>query len=357
MKKIIVIDFSQIDGFSGFGEIVRNFCPRLAQMELPDIHLVYIVPKKHCGEFGSHIDYIACENFKREAEPYRHTADLWHLTNQQSTYRLFGKKSIQLLTVHDLNYLHEKHGIHLLRHKIRMPWIIRRSDAITVISDYVKKDVEAHIPFLNKEPLVIYNGISDVEKMPRRQPAFVKDEVEKFFICIGHVREKKNIHTVVPMMKYFPDHKLYLCGANHWAYADKIRSMIAPEDQHRIILTGKIDDAEKCWLYAHAQALMFPSRLEGFGIPVLEAMRFGTKVFSSRFSCLPEICSTHASYWDSYEPQDMARIVSEGLSGWDRNGMAAQAAATYSKTFNYDRYTREYVALYRQLLGLESSSK
>ena len=352
MEKIVVIDFSQIDGFSGFGEIVRNFCPRLAKTHLPDMHFVFILPKKHCGAFGDHIDYIACENFKREAEPFRQTADLWHLTNQQSSYRLFGKKAIQLLTVHDLNYLHEKHGIHLLRHKIRMPWIIRRSDAIEVISDYVKKDVEAHIPFLNKEPMVIYNGISDVENQPRRQPSFVKDEQEHFFICIGQVREKKNIHTVVPMMKYFPDHKLYICGANHWGYADKIRSMIAPEDRERIVLTGKIDDAEKCWLYAHADALLFPSRLEGFGIPVLEAMRFGTKVFSSRYSCLPEICSSHASYWDSYEPEAMAKVVRDGLQDWSREGAAAQEAATYSRTFNYDRYTREHIALYRQLLGL-----
>ena len=128
--------------------------------------------------------------------------------------------------------------------------------------------------------------------------------------------------------------------------------MIAPADRDRILLTGKISDDEKRWLYAHAEALLFPSRLEGFGIPVLEAMRFGTKVFSSRYSCLPEICSVHASYWDSYEPEAMARVVREGLAGWSRQGAAAEAAKAYSQSFNYDRYTREYVALYRRLLGV-----
>ena len=166
------------------------------------------------------------------------------------------------------------------------------------------------------------------------------------------MREKKNIHTLVPMMRHFPGHKLFVCGANHWAYADHIRSLIAPKDEGRILLTGKISNEEKCWLYAHAEALLFPSRLEGFGIPVLEAMRFGTKVFSSRYSCLPEICSTHASYWDSYEPKAMAKVVEEGLAGWSRDGAAATAAKAYSQSFNYDRYTQEYVALYRQLLGV-----
>ena len=103
---------------------------------------------------------------------------------------------------------------------------------------------------------------------------------------------------------------------------------------------------------AHAEALLFPSKLEGFGIPVLETMRFGTKVFSSRYSCLPEVCSTHASYWDSYEPEAMAQVVKIGMEGWSRNGEEALKAKNYSKNFNYDRYTAEYLSLYKRLLGL-----
>ena len=350
--KNVLVDFSNYDALSGFGEIVRNYCRRLAVADVPDMHFVFIIPKKHIGEFGPHIDYIATENRKREIRRYPNHIDLWHATDQQFGYRRHTKGTLQLLTVHDLNYLYEKHGIHLLRHKVEMPWLIHRSDAITVISEYVKKDVEKHIPFLDKEPQVIYNGIDDVEAHPRKQPSFVKDEHAPFFLCIGHVREKKNIHTVVPMMKYFPNHHLYICGANHWAYADKIRSMVAPEDKDRIVLTGKIADEEKCWLMAHADALLFPSKLEGFGIPVLEAMRFGTKVFSSRFSCLPEVCSTHASYWDSYEPEAMAEVVREGLEGWSRDGQEAVDARAYSRTFNYDHYTEQYIALYRQLLHI-----
>jgi len=350
--KTVVVDFSNLDDMSGFGEIARNYCPRLAAAQVPDLHFVFIVPEKHRGEFGSHIDYVSREHLKKEIKAFGAKIDLWHATHQQFRYRLRGKGILQLLTVHDLNYLHEKHGIHLWRHQLEMPWLIRRSDAVTVISEYVKKDIEEHIPFLNKELKVIYNGISDVENDPQTQPAFVKDERKKFFLCIGQVREKKNIHTVVPMMKYFPDHQLFICGANHWTYADMIRGMIAPEDKDRILLTGKISDAEKCWLYAHADALLFPSRLEGFGIPVLEAMRFGTKVFSSRYSCLPEVCSTHASYWDSYEPEAMAATVKEGLAHWQRDGQAATEAKAYSQSYNYDRYTQQYIHLYRQLLGL-----
>lgn len=350
--KNVLVDFSNYGDFSGFGEIARNYCPRLAVADAPGLHFIFVLPEKHCGEFGTHIDYIPKERVRQALRQYSKHIDLWHATHQQFRYRRHRKGTLQLLTVHDLNYLHEKHGIHLLRHQLEMPWLIRRSDAVTVISEYVKHDIEEHIPFLNKELKVIYNGISNVETIERVQPSFVANSSENFFLCVGQVREKKNIHVLLPMMKFFPDYKLYICGDNHWSYSGQIRNMIAPEDRHRILLTGKISNEEKCWLYAHANALLFPSRLEGFGIPVLEAMRFGTKVFSSRYSCLPEVCSTHASYWDNYEPEEMAKVVKAGLTGWSRDGKAAEEARQYSLSFNYDHYTQQYIFLYRKLLKL-----
>ena len=248
--KTVVVDFSNLDDLSGFGEIARNYAPRLAKVSdaLLTLHFIFIVPERHKGEFGSHIDYVSREHLKRDIKPYAHHIDLWHATHQQFKYRMHGKGIHQLLTVHDLNYLHEKHGIHLLKHKLKMPLMIRRSDTVTVISEYVKHDVEAHIPLLNKELQVIYNGISDVEQQEQRKPAFAGD-TDKFFLCIGQVREKKNLHTLIPVMQYFPQHKLFICGANHWSYADTLRALIAPADRERILLTGKIADDEKCWLW------------------------------------------------------------------------------------------------------------
>lgn len=349
--KNIVVDFSALDDMCGFGEIARNYCPRLACMQFPDMHFIFILPERHKGEFGEHIDYVARENLKTEIKRFP-DIDLWHATDQQFRYRRHHKGTLQLLTVHDLNYLREKHGIHLLKHKLRTPWIIRRSDYVTVISQYVKDDIHRNIPSVKKDMQVIYNGIADDEKGTQQRPAFVHDDHECFFFTIGQVRRKKNFHTLVPMMKYFPAHRLFICGDDHWDYSDEIRNMISEADKDRIIVTGKITNEEKRWLYAHSEAFLFPSTLEGFGIPVLEAMRYGTRVVSSRCTCLPEVCGPHAAYWDDFTPEHMAEVVRKAIDGWNRNGEDALAAAAYSMSFNYDRYTQEYVALYRKLLGL-----
>jgi glycosyltransferase involved in cell wall biosynthesis len=113
-----------------------------------------------------------------------------------------------------------------------------------------------------------------------------------------------------------------------------------------------ISDEEKLWLYAHCDAFLFPSTLEGFGIPVLEAMRFGARVVSSRHTCLPEVCACHAAYWSSSDPEHMAEVVRKAINGWDRQSAQAAAARQHSLQFSYDHYTKQYVQLYCQLLGI-----
>lgn len=354
----VVVDFSHLSDLNGFGEIARNYAPLLAQMGQSDMHLIYIVPDDLVGAYGSHIDYIR-RNHKRE--DLRHLdkhIDLWHATDQQYRMRGGDSKTIQLLTVHDLNFLREKSGLHRWRHIVQLNWRMRHSHHLTCISRYVKNDILTHYKTGDKPIDVIYNGIASQESEPRQRPAFIKSDDEPFFFTIGQIREKKNFQTLVPMMRFFPGHRLYICGDDHFAFAQQLRQLIIDEDEvqgtsceDRILLTGKIKDEEKRWLYDHAQAFLFPSRLEGFGIPVLEAMRYRCKVFSSRYSSLPEICSSHATYWDDYSPEAMAEVVRESIKTWRKDSQEASEAKVYSEGFNYQKYTKEYVALYRQLLA------
>lgn len=348
--KNVVVDFSHIGAMCGFGEIARNYCPRLAAADVPGVHFIFIVPKSFIGKFGDHIDYVSRENKQKEMKKWKGKIDLWHATDQQFSYRMRGKGIISLLTIHDLNYLKEKKGIHKIKHIVRTKWRSYCSDYITCISDYVKNDIEKNINPKDKGLRVIYNGIQDIELLEQRKPDFIADG-EKFFFTIGQIRKKKNFQVLVPMMKYFPDMKLYICGDTHFRYAKKLRTLIEAEGAGRVVLTGKISDEEKNWMFAHAQAFLFPSMFEGFGIPVLEAMRLRCKVFSSRFSSLPEVCSTHATYWDDYSPENMAKVVADGISEWRRDGKEADEAFEYSQQFNYDDYTRKYIELYTQLLA------
>ena len=353
MAHNVLVDFSHLADLNGFGEIARNYAPLLAKADLPDIHLIFIVPDDLVGSFGPNISYIRRSRKREDLRRLGMHIDLWHATDQQFHLRGGDRKTIQLLTVHDLNFLREKSGLHRWRHVVQLWWRMRRSDHLTCISRYVKDDILAHYRIGDKPLDVIYNGIAAHEDGQQQRPSFVGHEDEPFFFAIGQIREKKNFQTLVPMMHHFPHHRLYICGDDHFAFAQQLRQLIDERGEGRVVLTGKIKDEEKRWLYAHAQAFLFPSRLEGFGIPVLEAMRFRCKVFSSRYSCLPEVCDRHANYWDDYSPEAMAATVSQGLSTWRKDSEAAIAAQRYSEGFSYERYAQQYIGLYRQLLDAQ----
>ena len=348
--KNVLIDFSHYADLCGFGEIARNYMAELIQMDVPELHFVFILPKKYRGAFGDKYDYIDREDKAAQLRKYDKHIDLWHATDQLYHMRGGDKDTIQLLTVHDLNFLSEKKNIHKWKSIIRTRYRVRHSDYLTTISHYVADDIERNGFRLGKPLDVIYNGVNSDEGSLGRQPSFIANADEKFFFTIGQIREKKNFHKLVPMMKYLKDYKLYICGDDHFRFAKPLRALIESEGDGRVVLTGKISDEEKSWLYAHAAAFLFPSRLEGFGIPVLEAMRYRCKVFSSRLSSLPEVCGEHADYWDDFDPERMAEVVRNGISTWQRESQEATDCREYSLKFNYKNYAKQYVELYKKLL-------
>ena len=204
MTRRVLVDFSHYDDLCGFGEIARNYAPRLAARKVDGIRFIFVLPEKRVGLFGEHVDYIVRERKKQEASQYPHAIDLWHATDQQYNFRLCRPGMLQLLTVHDLNFMREKHGLHKLRHILQLRHRVSHSDYVTTISEYARQDLLAHVPYDASRVQVIYNGIAEVEHIVPQQPAFIADASKPFFFTIGQIREKKNFQTLVPMMQFFP---------------------------------------------------------------------------------------------------------------------------------------------------------
>ncbi len=349
--KHVLVDLTRYKEKCGFGEIANNLGERLKDGIIDGIQFVILVKEEFRGVLGDAVDYVTVEHIDKDLKTLGYKIDLWHTTDQLFIARKHAKGMINLLTVHDLNFLYEKKGIHRIKALLKLNWFVKRSDCITVISEYVKQDLLSHANMGDKPLNVIYNGIQDTTNNPQNKPSFITDS-QKFFFTIGQTRKKKNFQSLIPMMKYFPEYKLYICGKKHHKYIGKMETLKEKCHASNVYITGEITDEERNWMYAHCEAFLFPSLLEGFGLPVLEAMRYGCKVFSSRHTSLPEICKDHASYFDSFEAKDMAEVIGKGLKGWDKNGKEAIAAKEYSMGYNYSRYINQYIDLYKKLLQI-----
>ncbi len=347
--KNVLVDLSKLGRYSGFAEISENYGKCLAEMNIPDIHFVYMVPERYIGYFGDNVSYISFENPLADLQSLGLKIDLWHATDQLFKFRPHLPGMKQLLTVHDLINFQKKTGIHKIKHFLKFRWRVLHSDCIAVISDYVRKEL-FNYRFADRLPVVeIPNAIRELENAPRTMPSFVTEN-DKFFFAIGQVCPRKNFESIVAMMREFPEYKLYVSGVCDSRYAREFQAALAGStEKDRVIMTGGISEAEKNWMYAHCEAFLMPSLMEGFGLPVAEAMRFGKPIFCANATSLPEVGDRYAYYWDDFAPEAMAKVVRDGLASFSYETVGLEEIE-YSRKYSYQRFTEMYVDLCKKIL-------
>jgi glycosyltransferase involved in cell wall biosynthesis len=274
---------------------------------------------------------------------------LWHALHQFP--KVFPPKGVPfLLTVHDLNFLHEKKSNKQKKYLQKLQQNIDKADAISVISDYTKSQLEQHIDTKGKNIQRIYNGV-ELKAFPHaKRPKYLPEK--PYFFSIGIISEKKNFHQLIPLMKAFPDYHLVIAGTNTSAYAQKIRDLAKENGvEKQLILPGGISEEEKYYLYSHAAAFLFPSLAEGFGMPLIEAMHAGIPVVANKACSLPEVGGDIAFYWDSFEEEAMINTVNQALTSFRNNpGLFAEQSKKHAANFSYEKSILQYLDYYKKLL-------
>ena len=151
-------------------------------------------------------------------------------------------------------------------------------------------------------------------------------------------------------MKFFPEYDLYICGEDRFRYAKEIKALIKERKAINVYLTGKIEQTEKIWLYRNCESFLFPSKGEGFGLPIIEAMQFGKAIFISNYTCLPEIGNGFAYIWDKLEPEAMAKSIRKNLPLFYAQKSKIKQMKEYAYSFSYEKHIQAYINLYRELL-------
>ncbi len=113
-------------------------------------------------------------------------------------------------------------------------------------------------------------------------------------------------------------------------------------------MPGPIDEATKWWFYAHCEAFLFPSLLEGFGIPVVEAMAFGKPVFSSSLTSLPEVGGSEAIYFPSFDAETVVETFREGMEAYRNDPGMPERLRRQSQQFRWEIAAATYWNLYQK---------
>jgi len=174
-----------------------------------------------------------------------------------------------------------------------------------------------------------------------------------YILYVGTLEPRKNLVRVLSafarIARSVPDHTLVLAGDRGWKFGAVLREAARPDLAGRVQLLGYVEEEDLPALYSHAEAFVYPSLYEGFGLPVVEAMACGTPVITSRTSSLGEIASDAAWLVDP-ENED---ALAEGLHALATDGGLRQElkrrGLARAASFSWQRTGRETAAVYREV--------
>jgi glycosyltransferase involved in cell wall biosynthesis len=348
MKKILIDIYKTKDLYSGLGQFSMNFAEEIVH-ELSDDYQIHFLTPNTKYNLGNKAIIVKDNIINRHLSNTNKGYEIWHSLHQFPAH-LPHKKTPQILTIHDLNFLEEKSEKKAKKYLEKLQKNVNKASALTCISAFTKNTLLQHINTKNKAIYVIHNGVKLNYYDSHQKPTIpIKD---KFLFSISVFKKKKNFESIVSMMKHLPEYQLVIAGNHETKYGEKIKELIKKLGlEQQIILTGKISDEDKYWYYKNCEAFLFPSKAEGFGMPIIEAMNLGKPVFLSRWSSLPEVGGNLAYYFDHFDPDYMANILKTELNNYHNNQEEKSLQIQqHAKQFNWKNCIREYIKVY-ELIG------
>lgn len=277
----------------GLGEFCRQLGQTLAERATAlqaerGWQLHFQLPERFHGLFGPAVHYHAL----RGGHGVRATHGtppggyaLFHYLHQHIRLPLPAPAAYMVTTVHDLNYSYVKTGASLWLHDFKTRRRLRDTDLIVAITDHVAADIRHKLGW--RQPIrVCHNGSTDLSRAP--QEAVPGLQGRPFFFHLSRMAPSKNVEALIGMMAIWPEAQLVLAGPDSEDVA-RCRREMAGRGLRNIEFHTDVPEAQKAWLLAHCQVLLFPSWTEGFGLPVVEALYFGKPVMLARRTSLPEI--------------------------------------------------------------------
>ena len=241
---------------------------------------------------------------------------------------------------------------------------VARSDAVIAISRQTKADLTEVIGMDGSLIRVIYPGRSeDFQPMPPSRPAGVARRHGihgRYILYVGSLGPHKNVATLLRAYQRARREgdlaaKLVVVGNPRWGEETlAIREMLLVRDD--IVLTGEVPQDDLPALYAGADLFVFPSRYEGFGLPVLEAMACGTPVILSDRGALPEVAGEAGYYVDPDDEHALADAICQIAGDPETRSRMVMAGLEQAGRFSWVQSATDLLALFREITGTRRGS-
>jgi glycosyltransferase involved in cell wall biosynthesis len=280
----------------------------------------------------------------------------------------FRKKAPCILTVHDVIPFTFREAMGLFRniflYKPGIRKACRLNDIIATVSDYSKQDIAAKVGVPLEKIKVVPNGLREVNPKDTSMEEELKKRYainEKFVLNVGGIHERKNIVRLVHAFAGLVNHRGFsgkllitgnVSGAPYQRKMKKICDASVRETgmENRIVFTGYVSEQELDSLFRMAGLLIYPSLYEGFGMPILEAMKMGLPVITSNITAMPEVAGDAAYLVDPNSIEDMTTAMSEVLQDRTLREEMIEKGIGRVHPYTWKNVSERYLELYQEII-------
>lgn len=362
---------------SGVGRYVSSLVKQLLIIDRKNNYVLF-VRSENLEKIKNQISTLkAVSNLKIVIADIR-----WHSISEQILFpHLIDKEELDLMhfpyfsvplfysrpfvvTIHDLILHHFATGeattkpkivywMKLAGYKLVMQRTAERAKKIITVSQSTKRDIVEELGVPQDKIAVTYEGVDEILSKNIEKP--VKEiDLKKYLLHVGNLYPHKNMDVVLLALKMIKDKKdmkiqLVIAGKKDYFYFRFKKRVFEMDLENQVVFLGEVNDAQLRFLYQNALFYISPSLLEGFDLPVVEAMSQNCLCVISDIPVHREICKNGAIYFESTDSEGLALKLSEiYVNGISKYREEVSSAKSIASEFDWENMARETLRIYHE---------
>lgn len=233
----------------------------------------------------------------------------------------------------------------------------QHSDRIVAVSQCTKRDIVEMYGIAPEKVDVVYQGCD--KQFWQKATDGAKEEVRKllglpehYVLYVGSIERRKNLMLLAKAMTRLPKEVVAIAVGKRTAYADEVERFCEANGlAGRLRMISGVPFCHFPALYQMADMMVYPSRFEGFGIPLLEALVSGIPAIGCTGSCLEEAGGPDSLYVSPDDDEALASAINNVLSSAELRDKMIKGGMAYAQNFRQDALTQKLVDVYQRVLA------
>jgi len=290
----------------------------------------------------------------------RDNIELYHGLSNEIPAGLHKANIASVVTIHDLIFLRYPQYYPFIDRKIyhlKSRYACRNANSIIATSEQTKRDIIHFLKIPEDKIRVVYQNCdaSFREKLSSEDKEQIRSTYNlpgRYLLNVGTIEPRKNLMLVTKALKSVPEHIHLVVAGKETDYAIQVKNYLELEGLgHRVHFLNNVKFSDLPGIYQLSEIFIYPSKFEGFGIPVVEALHSGVPVIAATGSCLEEAGGLGSYYVNPEDEMQLADYINSILDNPSIGKEMVEHGYNYVKKFDDKNFASELMDIYQKAIN------